>query len=463
MASLFSGLMGSGLPMSEVGAALSARQQEQQDQIERAALAAKMAPPPVYNAQGFEMLPGVRNNQGFFKRDYTPAEIATLQNLATTTGARSAVGRRAGVGDGVTPDDYVASPVFPQGDLEMAKQQLVSGGGNAWPILRENSGLPEGTARPGFGSNGRISYEGITPIHDADEIMGNSKFQLLANKDPKAAATLFKEFTGKDFATHVSERQKEDLSRVKDYQNTIRDQLNKGDLRRNPTMGWLERARQVRDLVGNVTTEWEPVDPTLHEADKQYGGRATGFPRGGTIIDAVPLEGRGVFQQAWYAAKKAGKNDYEATTEARNALGEYNNRGIIASNPATVRANPPDNTLQTPFGDTNIARQPPTDPVAFQQWMTQEANKSNQNVGNFFTKTLPTAVDRGLDKTVGNVGRALTWAGHEIIGGAQNMENRIDLGLGYDKPRNEWWNPMPWSVVTDPNTTRLPEWMRHYK
>lgn len=234
-------------------------------------------------------------------------------SLASMIARRDAAARRP---DMPTVDDFTATPLLNGSDEELVRSQYNRGGSAAAAILE-----PKGGARPTIGRDGKMSYAGIKPVRSGDDLIANPKFRQLAQADPRRAATLYKALTGGDFTQDYQAKQKHQLAVATDWENGIRDGLMKGEFRRHPTMGWLERRRMVNDGINTVET-WEPAEATVQQADRDYGQKGTGYerPAMASFLDDIPMAQRNNFLTEYYKEKKAGKTDREAVTAANSII-----------------------------------------------------------------------------------------------------------------------------------------------
>lgn len=332
--------------------------------------------------------------------------------------------------DTVTPDDYVdSSYVYGQDDPTLAKAQYARAG-SAAPLLFGNT--PARTAT-GF------DYSGVTPIKEPNDLLSNPKFVQLARIDPKKADTLYTSFTGRSFAQDMKDKETQKMAMMKDYENGIRSGFISGDLRRNPTMGWLERRRVISNPLDPTEPQkvtWEPVSSEMQQADKDYNKFSTGYQRPNTIIDEVPMSHRDIFLQTFAEQKKLGKTDKEAAKAAAsliaaapqgpNQLAQLNQRPEPPP-PAAVKANP-----TTP---------PPTDPEAYQMWATQQA----QDQGNNLAQGVVGLNDWMQQKIFQPVAKGLDWVDNteaEMTRGLHNLPNKLSVMFG-GKPVTSWVPPQP--------------------
>ena len=415
------------------------------------------------NTQGLGKIPAVRDAQGFYKRDYTPAEIALLQrqklqefadSRGLDTEGRPLLGTRGTTkAGGASMGDLTDTQMFPQSDTDQVRHQLTATGGVGAQILQENSpkALDNG-GRPTM-INGQMDYTGINPIKTPEDLLGNKTFQTLANQDPHRAAVIYKELLGKDFQTDYSEKEKQRLAMESDYMNGIRDQIIQGKMRRHPTQGWLERKVMIEDplKIKPPTESWEPVDENMLQADQDFGRKALGYNRPNTVVDQVPMAGRNVFMQEYYNQQNQGKDDKSALNAALDK--------VQATFPQSMPQGMPRNDAQpAPTPTAAKANPPPDDPAEYQQYMTAQAQQSNAKVGNFFSNTLPKAALSFQDATMGNAARAATVLGHNLAGSINNMGNRVNLMTG--NPLSPWMRPMPLGDITNPDTPDLPSWLK---
>jgi hypothetical protein len=333
--------------------------------------------------------------------------------------------------DTVTPDDYVdSSYVYGQDDPTLAKAQYARAG-SAAPLLFGNT--PARTAT-GF------DYSGVTPIKGPDDLLSNPKFVQLARIDPKKADTLYTSFTGRSFAQDMKDKETQKMAMMKDYENGIRSGFISGDLRRNPTMGWLERRRVISNPLDPTEPQkvtWEPVSSEMQQADKDYNKFSTGYQRPNTIIDEVPMSHRDIFLQTFAEQKKLGKTDKEAAKAAAsliaaapqgpNQLAQLNQRPEPPP-PAAVKANP------TP--------PPPAEGDDYQTWATQQAT-AGPNIFDAMSAAARPVWDYGV-KPVGKFIMGLNEGSRiaeNAATGVANLPNMLAIKMGAKKPLYPWLRP----------------------
>lgn len=331
--------------------------------------------------------------------------------------------------NGVTPDDFVnSSYVYGQDDTELAKAQFARAGSMAPSLL----GAQPVRTPTGF------DYSNITPIKAPEDLLNNPKFVQLARIDPDRAGALYQSFTGKSFAADLKEKEVQKTAMTKDYEEGIRKGFISGDLRRNPTMGWLERKQTFPSMIpGEPPQErWEPVSSEMQQADKDYNKFSTGYARPpmAAAIDAVPMSHRDLFLQHFYEQKKAGKGDKEAMKAAA---------GIIATTPNTpaqlaqLGQAPP-----TPPPASVNANPPPADPAAYQDWATTQAKN-----GPSFSEMYNTGANKVADYTLRPALNFMMGEGEPArvlknsVKGVGNLFNSLAIKSGKQNPLYPWMRP----------------------
>lgn len=352
---------------------------------------------------------------------------------------------------------------------EMARAQIARTGDEGMAILREG-----GSVDPVM-RDGRLDYSGVKPVGGAQELISNKKFIALASRDPQRAAEVYKGFTGRDYATDAEERVKQEVSMKRDYTEAIRQGVLKGDIRRSPETGMLERKVSVPDpknpLSGKIDV-WEPAEAEIQSADTRYWQDATGQPMARpNIVEKVPYMHRGMFMDTYRKKVTEGLSPREAMEAAFTAVPTTDvkpsaepktptqaQRMLIDKSAAEVRndarmissINGLGGVVGTPVGGSLAAMQqlersiasgqPPEDPALFQLWSDLKNKQRVENLG--------ATVGEGLD-FLGNFGQTYMDAINSAGSYTRNLfgtgiPNTVKSGLsifGVNAPWN-WQRPL---------------------
>jgi hypothetical protein len=334
-------------------------------------------------------------------------ELASLQGSygISPTALASMLARRNSVQakEDAAPslENFAGTPLVLNSDQALAKSQLARGGTTAEAILRENSGVKsfdwqsrmdpnlmrDTSTGPGF------DYTGISPIKSGDQLLNNNTFRSLLQSDPEKATTLYKAFTGKDFSADYKEKDKQQQAVQKDYREGIRREFISGNMRRNPTMGWLERRRVITDPMGikPPTETWEPADSVLQQADKQYDPTSYGRPAMAGILDEIPGPAKNTFIQSYYQNKAAGLGDREAITAANKAANDMvmtPEKLAMMQNQAQPQASPTPTTPPAAYPEQAAANQLRQAGQTATDWLWNEGVRGAMN-------TIPAAANVG--------------------------------------------------------------------
>lgn len=340
-------------------------------------------------------------------------------------------------------DDYVATPLMNNDDESLVRSQYLRGGALAGSILESDDG-----PRPEL-RGGMMSYAGIKPVRGPEELLRNPKFQRLAQTSPAQAAKLYTDLTGGDFRTDIQNKQKQNLSMRSTWQEGIQKGLLEGNMRRHPTMGWLERRRTAPSIVpGEPAQEfWEPAESTLQQADRDYGETGTGYarPRLATLLDDIPPAKHNNFLKAFYEQKKAGKGDHEAITAANSII---ETQAVTPAQLATLQNVPA--VMKNPE-----AQKVP--PVAYpEQAAARAMGAAGQQIGDWAWNNAIPAVANAVAGTV-NIGSHLpnmVTKGANIVGALAGAKSRIAdplPGVPYVEDTNKFLDDLGWGL--------MPEWM----
>lgn len=327
-----------------------------------------------------------------------------------------------------TLDDFAATPLLNTSDTDLVRSQYNRGGSTAAAILESKGTRPQLRG-------GKLDYSGVKPIKGPDDLMANAKFQSLAQDDPAAAAHVYKAMTGKDFTADYQEKMKQQLAMKTSWETSLQKGFEDGNYRRHPTMGWLERRVSIPNIDPTAPPQefWKPVDATVHQADMDYGAKATGYVRAPTQADAVPMQYRNAFMEEFYRNTSAGKDDKTALQAAVNHVQNIDQTPakIAMASGNTVASPPPAAVTANPA--------PPEDNAAYQAWATDQANKriaaTKEGVSSLGNKFFDNVVGPVLGAG-GKVGDAVA----SMFRGQANAPNMVSTALT-GKPLYPWVRP----------------------
>jgi hypothetical protein len=283
------------------------------------------------NAEGFIMSPGARSTEGFLTGAPAPSP-----EIIAATGGRG--GRQV-----ATLQNPISPLIIDQGDEELVKSQIGRGGSDAEKILLENTygeqKQPSNFWEKRLNPTGGFDYQGIKPVRAGDELLKNKAFIALQTRSPEQAAKVYHDLTGASLEKDLGEKLAQRTNMQRDYREGLRAGFIKGQMRRNPATGWLERkVSEPNPLgIGPAKEVWTPAEPELQQADIDYGQEALGVTRNPTILDHVNPEHRAMFFSEYQKHVAEGKGEREAAELAFQGVPGKNS---AVNTVATMQKNP---------------------------------------------------------------------------------------------------------------------------
>lgn len=325
-----------------------------------------------------------------------------------------------------TIDDFTATPLLNSGPGALVKSQLARGGTDAENILRYQNNKTtfdwgRRFQRPG---GAEAVYGGLKGITSADDLIANPAFQKISQADPTRAAKVYHDMTGGNFTMDMQAKQKQRTAMQTSWETSLQRGFEEGNYRRNPTMGWLERRVTIPNIDPTAAPQefWKPVDATVHQADIDYGAKATGYSRNPTPADDIPMEHRNAFMEEYYNQKQGGKTDREALTAANSVA---NMRASIPSQLATLQTAPA--SASNPVATKGPMEGPPSPTAYPEQAAARAIANTGQQVLDWGWNNVPTTV-ANVGAGMANIGAMIpntVTAGVNTVGAMFGAKSRI--------------------------------------
>lgn len=186
---------------------------------------------------------------------YPPVSpFATLQNQPRMPAAM--------VRDQAEEVEATVAGVAPIIDQSLPDEELLKRQMSMAPAMFDSRGVT-----PGAGGIG-LNYGGMKPIRGgSDELLNNPKFAQLLRVDPRRAAQAYQSLTGRTLGEDFQQKQKMDIARQKDFADTTRSQLMRGDIRQEPETGMFQRRQRIQSKDNPMQTvdTWEDLSADEQE------------------------------------------------------------------------------------------------------------------------------------------------------------------------------------------------------